>query len=98
MPNLADYFRKTGYKAEYRLGDRVRGLWCGVPFAGSVAVDTLLDEEVGPYIIVNLDLPIKLAGSWFNMIKVQHSDLIDLKGSYGVNSKTNSKKSTVGSN
>lgn len=98
MPNLADYFAKTSYKAEYHLGDRVRGIWNGVPFAGQVQIDTMIDEEVGPYIVVYLDLPIRLDGVWYNMIKVQHKDTIDIKGKYGISSKTNSKKSVMDSN
>lgn len=98
MPNLADYFAKNSYTAQYHIGDRIRGIWCGAPFAGSVAIDTLLDEDAGPYIIVNLDLPLKLDGVWYNMLKVQHSDLIDIGGSYGINRKTNSKKSSLDSN
>lgn len=98
MASMHEYFSKVAYKPTYFLGDRVRGLWCGVPFAGQVQVDTLLDEEAGPYLVVNLDLPINIDGTWYNMIKVKHSDLINIKGSYGINRKTNSKESTVGSN
>lgn len=98
MPSLTDYFAKVAYKPTYLLGDRVRGMWNGVPFAGITMVDTLLDEEVGPYIMVQLDLPIKLDNSWHNMIKVSHKDLIDIKGKYELNSKTNSKRSTMDSN
>lgn len=98
MPSLSEYFNKVAYKPTYFLGDRVRGMWNGVPFAGSVAVDTMVDEDAGPYLMVNLDLPIKLDNSWHNMIKVSHKDLIDIKGKYEFNSKTNSKRSTVDSN
>lgn len=98
MNNYRDYFSKVTYKPKYHLGDRVRGKYNNVPFAGSVAIDNMIDTEEGPYIIVYLDLPINIGTAFVNMIKVTHKDLIDIKGSYESNSKTNRKRSVVGSN
>lgn len=98
MSSMKDYFDKTTYKPVHSIGDRVRGLYCDRPFAGSVLVETLLDYDVGPYIVVSLDLPMKVEDRWVNMLKIKHSDLIDIKGSYESNRKTNRKKSTVGRN
>lgn len=98
MPSLKDYFDGVTYKPKYTLGDRVRGFWNGVPFAGSVAVDTLLDFDVGPYVVVTLDLPINYGGVWHTLIKVTHGDLINIEGKYELSSKTNSKKSKMDRN
>lgn len=98
MPSVANYFDTVTYKHTLNMGDRVRGLWHGVPFTGSVAIDTMLDPDVGPYVMVFLDLPIKLENSYHSIIKVIHSDLVEQGKSYGINRKTNSKKSVVGGN
>ena len=71
MPSLADYFAANRYKAVYSIGDRVRGVYNGVPFAGSVGNDTLISEEEGPRISVHLDLPI--GGQ--NVIFIKHKDI-----------------------
>ena len=98
MPNYVDYFNKVTYKPKYHLGDRVRGKYGEIPFAGTVAIDNMIDTDEGPYIIVHLDLPINVGTAFINMIKVKHKDLIDIKGSYESSSKTNRKKSAMGSN
>lgn len=68
---LAEYFAKNRYKAKYSIGDRVRGTYNGVPFAGSVGNDTLVSEEEGPRVSVHLDLPIE--GK--TVIIVKHKDI-----------------------
>lgn len=85
------------YKPVYLLGDRVRGIWRGVPFAGTVSIDTN-PSGCQPYIVVNLDLPVMVDNQWYSMLQVEHSNLIDIKEGYGINSKTNRKKPVVGSN
>lgn len=77
MSNLAAYFAENRYKHKYNLGDRVRGIWNGVPFAGSVAIDTLVDEYEGPYVMVFTDLPVKHEGGTSTLIKVKHSDILE---------------------
>ena len=98
MNNYVKYFESVTYKPKYYLGDRVRGKYNNVPFAGSVAIDNMIDTDEGPFIIVQLDLPINIGTAFVNMIKVTHKDLIDIKGSYESDSKTNRKRSTMGSN
>lgn len=80
------------------MGDRVRGLWNGIPFSGTVAVDHVVYEAKGPEVSVFLDLPIKHNDSIYNIIKVSYSNLLDSKESYGIKSKTNRKKSVVDRN
>ena len=91
METQTDYFKKNTYQAKYNIGDRVRGIWQGVPFAGSVAIDTMINTDDGPHVMVFLDLPIVLDHVTNNIIKVNHDDLLDGKGKYELNRKTNSK-------
>ena len=86
------------YTPRYYLGDRVRGVWRGIPFAGTAAIDHDPSGSGKPQVVVNLDLPVKVDGQWYTMIQVEHRDLLDKGESYGVNSKTNRKKSAMGSN
>lgn len=83
MPSLTDYFDKVSYKPTYKIGDRVRGYFDGIPFAGSVAIDTLVEQDVGPYVIVFLDLPIKTETGFLTMIKVSHNNLLEKGASFG---------------
>lgn len=71
MPSLAQYFAANRYKAVYSIGDRVRGVYNGVPFAGSVGNDTLISEEEGPRVSVHVDLPI----DGKTVIFVKHKDI-----------------------
>lgn len=98
MNNYQQYFDRVTYKPTYFMGDRVRGFYQGVPFAGTVDLDTLVDPDVGPYVVVNLDLPIKIQDKIITLISVKHKDLFDVKGPFTTNRKTHSKKSTLGRN
>ena len=98
MSNLAEYFAKNRYHPTWHIGDRVFGKWNKIPFVGTVGNDSLVNEVEGPRVSVHLDLPINIGTAFVNMIKVKHKDLIDIKGSYESNSKTNRKRSVVGSN
>lgn len=80
MSNLADYFSKNRYLPKYKIGDRVRGIWNGIPFTGDVAIDTMVDEYEGPYVIVFSDLPIRdESETVYNIIKCKHYDIETLK-------------------
>lgn len=92
MNNYQRYFEGVTYKPRYFMGDRVRGFYHGVPFAGTVDLDTMVDPDLGPYVMVHLDLPIKIDNIVYTMLKVQHKDLFDVKGSYAPNRKTHRKK------
>jgi hypothetical protein len=75
MASLAEYFEKNRYKPKYFIGDRVRGLWNGIPFSGTVGNDSVVIESEGPRISVFLDLPIKYDGKFHNLIFVKHKDI-----------------------
>jgi hypothetical protein len=95
MNNYSQYFKTVSYSPKLFLGDRVRGFWNKIPFVGTVFLDTLVDEFEGPYLVIGLDLPIKFENNWHNFIKIKHTDLIDIKGKYELNRKTNRKKSAM---
>lgn len=83
--NLAEYFALNRYKPKYSIGDRVRGMWHGIPFVGTVGNDTVISEVEGPRISVLLDLPIKYEDKIHNIIIIKHKDILkngvfDLKG------------------
>lgn len=95
---MAKYFRENRTPAKYKIGDRVRGFWNGVPFSGSVAVDHIVYENVGPTVSIFLDLPIMHEDKSYNIITVGYQDLLDTKEKYDIKSKTNRKKSVVDRN
>lgn len=92
MSNQMEYFAQNRYQHQYNLGDRVRGRYQGVPFAGTVLIDNFLTEDEGPFVVVDLDLPIKVDGQVMNMIKVTHKDLHGPEEKYEFSRKANKKK------
>ena len=79
MGNQTEYFKRTGYRPKYFLGDRVFGHWNRIPFAGTVGNDALISPVEGPRISVHLDLPIRLEGVVKNVIIVKHRDIRRMK-------------------
>ena len=75
--NQTEYFQKIGYRAVYNLGDRVRGKFNGIPFAGSIGNDTLKSTDEGPYLTIHPDLPVLYKGHVYNILIVKHSDITD---------------------
>ena len=59
----------------YEIGDRVRGIYEGIPFSGTVGVDGIRSEEQGPIVTVTLDLPIKVNDEVRTVILVKHKDM-----------------------
>ena len=75
MASLTEYFDRIGYKAVYEIGDRVRGTWNGIPFAGYLGNDTLRNTDEGPILVITPDLPIVYNGKVHNVILAKHSDI-----------------------
>lgn len=92
MGNIAEYFAQHRYQHQYNLGDRVRGIYKGVPFAGTVCIDNCLNEDEGPFVIVELDLPIRVDNQVLHMIKVTQKDLHGPEEKYEFSRKANKKK------
>lgn len=79
MPNIKEYFDKNRYKPTYFLGDRVRGKWNKIPFVGTILIDHLVSEDIGPVIRVFSDLPIKYKNTYYNVIEVDKKNLHHIK-------------------
>jgi hypothetical protein len=79
MGRQSDWFNAIGYKHTYELGDRIMGLWNGIPFVGSVGNDRLVNDINGPEITVHLDLPIRFEDKIHRIIIIKHADVVRLK-------------------
>jgi hypothetical protein len=79
MGRQSDWFNAIGYKHTYDLGDRIMGLWNGIPFVGSVGNDRLVNDNNGPEITVHLDLPIRFEDKIHRIIITKHADVVRLK-------------------
>lgn len=75
MDNYAKYFAANRPKPKWFLGDRVFGRWNKIPFVGTVLLDNMVTEEVGPRVIVQLDLPIKYKKEVKKYIEVRQKDI-----------------------
>lgn len=75
MDNYAKYFAENRPKPKWFLGDRVFGRWNKVPFIGTVLNDNMVTEEVGPRVIISLDLPLKYKKEYKNIIEVRQKDI-----------------------
>jgi hypothetical protein len=75
----AVYFYMNRYKPKYFLGDPVKGVYRGEPWKGTVANDTLISEEEGPYILVFLDKPIMVDNEERTMLKLKHDEVKESK-------------------
>lgn len=71
----AIYFYMNRYKPKYFLGDPVKGEYEGIKWKGTVANDTLVSEEEGPYILVFLDKSIMVANEERTMLKLKHEQV-----------------------
>ena len=80
MGNLTEYFEKTIPKPKYRFGDRVDGVYKGVPFVGTVGTDNIRNLEEGPMVTVSLDLPLKTKDSvHMSFVRVEYKDIKGLR-------------------
>lgn len=74
MSILLKYFDSITYKPKYFLGDRVQGKWNKIPFVGTVANDTEINDE-GPNVHIFLDLPVTYKNTIHTIITVKHRDI-----------------------
>ena len=77
--NLAEYFARNRYQAQWQIGDRVQGRWNGIPFRGTVGNDTVISEVEGPRVSVHLDLPIRYKDTNHNIIIVKPKELKEFR-------------------
>jgi len=80
MGNLTEFFERTIDKPRYRFGDRVSGVYQGVPFVGTVGVDNIRNAAEGPMVMISLDLPLRLkSGLHLTLIRVQYKNIRSLR-------------------
>lgn len=75
MPSLADYFEKNRYNSKYEFGSRVFGWWNKIPFVGTIYGDSVVNEEQGPIVRINLDLPLKHNNKYHYWLVVPHKEV-----------------------
>ena len=79
MASLKEYFEKNRYQAKYEFGTRVFGRWNKIPFVGTIYGDSVINDEQGPRLTIQLDLPIKHNNVVKTMIIDSHKMFKDLK-------------------
>lgn len=72
MASLSEYFEKNRYQPKFEFMARVTGLYNGVRWIGSVGNDTVISEERGPELHIQLDLPLKIDGEYKTILVTKH--------------------------
>ena len=76
MSSLAEYFAQHRPQPRYQMGDRVEGVYQGVPYIGTVGGDNLRNYDQGPIVTIFLDLPLKAGEIWHHtFIRVKYKDI-----------------------
>ena len=79
MSTLAEYFTAKRPKPKYAFGDRVEGIYQGIPYVGSAYTDNMRNETEGSMVNIHLDLPMKIGKEWHNMIRVKYKEIKGLR-------------------
>ena len=77
--NLAEYFQANRPRPRYQFGDRVEGVYKGIPYVGTAYTDNMVNEHEGVRVSIHLDLPIKLGTEWVSYIRVGYKDIKGLR-------------------
>ena len=77
--NLAEYFAANRPVPKYSFGDRVEGVYKGVPYVGTAYTDNMRNPDEGPMVSVHLDLPMKIGTEWHNYIRVKYKEIKGLR-------------------
>lgn len=77
---LAEYFELNRPRARYTIGQRVEGVYEGVPYVGTVGADTLRNYDEGSKVTIHLDLPLRTKqGTYPYIIRVGYKDIKGLR-------------------
>lgn len=79
MSSLAEYFAQHRPQPRYAFGDRVDGVYKGIPYVGTAYGDNMRNETEGPMVSIHLDLPMKLGSEWVSYIRVKYKDIKGLR-------------------
>jgi hypothetical protein len=78
--NLAEYFAANRPVPKYKFGDRVEGVYKGMPYIGTAYTDNMRNETEGPMVTVHLDLPLKTkTETHLHFIRVGYKDIKGLR-------------------
>ena len=77
--NLAEYFEANRPKPKYKFGDRVEGVYMGIPYVGTAYTDNMRNETEGPMVSVHLDLPMRVGSEWLSYIRVKYKEIKGLR-------------------
>jgi hypothetical protein len=73
--NLAEYFAANRPKPKYAFGDRVEGVYKGMPYVGTAYTDNMRNESEGLMVSVHLDLPMKIGKEYHQYIRVKYKEI-----------------------
>ena len=79
MSSLAEYFAQHRPQPLYAFGDRVEGVYKGIPYVGTAYTDNQRNETEGPMVSIHLDLPMKIGDEWVSYIRVKYKDIRGLR-------------------
>ena len=75
MTTYSEFFKNERPSPKWFIGDRVFGYWNKIPFIGTVLNDNMLNEETGPRVNIQVDLPLEYDKKAYNIIQVGQRDL-----------------------
>lgn len=75
MYSAAEFFKNNRPQPKFLIGDRVFGRWNKIPFVGTVLNDRMVNEEQGPVVSINLDLPIKHQDKIVQILHIKQSEV-----------------------
>jgi hypothetical protein len=79
MSTLAEHFEQHRPKPKYAFGDRVEGVYKGIPWVGTAYTDNMRNETEGPMVSIHLDLPMRIGKEWHNYIRVKYKEIKGLR-------------------
>jgi len=79
MSSLAKYFEANRPKPKYKFGDRVEGVYKGIPYVGTAYTDNMRNESEGPLVSIDLDLPMKIGATWHYRIRFKYKEIKGLR-------------------
>jgi hypothetical protein len=79
MGTLAEYFEANRPKPRYKFGDRVEGVYQGIPYVGTAYTDNQRNELEGPRVSIHLDLPMQIGSEWLYYIRVGYTNIKGLR-------------------
>lgn len=71
MSSLAEYFAANRPQPRWLGGERIEGIYNGIPFIGSVGYENMRNSDEGLMATIHLDLPIKEGDIWKTIIRVK---------------------------